>query len=213
MSTDLGRGFEERLLLQLRQVVTDRSELLGASATEPAADRQRRWKRKLALAAAGIAVAFAVAVATPLISLGSGSTAYALSRHEDGTISVKIYRLHSQAEADALERDLEAAGVPDAEVYYRGDKICPGGRPNPLVTAKWLSVGEADAGNDRAGGLTLDPADLRGGVLILDYYTDQTTEDGQAVDRMLIWEPTGPTGLDMSNLPPCVLPTLEADSS
>jgi hypothetical protein len=115
--------YEERLLAELRALVEENA----ATAPPPRAVRRRRPR----LAVAG--VAGGACAATALIAFAGGddgSTAYAVDRHDDGSVTVEIKAL---ADAAGLERELRAAGV-QAEVDYLplGQK-CRDGRFKPAA--------------------------------------------------------------------------------
>lgn len=102
-------NFEEKLLTELRQVVSERPEPAHATAQPHRSRRPARF----AMAGGGLAVA----VAAVAIIAGSGDntpTAYAVAKEPDGAVTVSIKSLQ---DADGLEASLIKAGVP-AEVNY-----------------------------------------------------------------------------------------------
>jgi len=105
--------YEDRLLTELKQVVTDKPVATRAPASwlEAAADRRRV---AAALVAAG-AVAVIETTATP---------AFAIDKHADGSVTVTINNL---SEADRLQAELTAAGVPTVAKYVPYGKICKPG--------------------------------------------------------------------------------------
>ncbi|MEU7991152.1 hypothetical protein AB0B56_40520 [Streptosporangium canum] len=126
-------NFEERLLMELKTEIGERNE---RAARGPARSKTRR--RLLAgVAAAGIAAAAVVAV--PLVT-GSESSAYALTRNPDGSLTLQINEFR---DSDQVERDLAELGV-KADVSY-------------LKPGTWCAP---DRGR-MVGASSIDPADLR----------------------------------------------------
>lgn len=119
--------------MELKAEIGERNE---RAARGPARSKTRR--RLLAgVAAAGIAAAAMVAV--PLVT-GSESSAYALTRNPDGSLTLKINEFR---DSDQVERDLAELGV-KADVSY----VKPG---------TWCAP---DRGR-MVGASSIDPADLR----------------------------------------------------
>jgi hypothetical protein len=114
----LGR-FEERLLTELRRAV----EAGPAPAATPPVARERRslLRRPLALAGGVAAAAAATLVAVFAIGGGGESDAWAVTRNDDGTVTVEI---NSLSDADGLERKLRGAGVPAVVEYERAAVMC-----------------------------------------------------------------------------------------
>ena len=86
---------------------------------DPASARPRR--RRLALGLATVAVAACAATVVPSVLLGGRSTtlvtsAYAVTRGADGTVSVTIYDIATAADGSRLQRALRAEGVPASGV-------------------------------------------------------------------------------------------------
>lgn len=135
--------FEDRLLVQLRQVVADRPA--------PAAARSRGPQRtRLALAGAGVAAATA-AVAVVATSNDANHSAYALKARADGAVTVSI---HSLRDANGLERSLRDAGIPAVVDYApTGSGACAGsGAPAaPPRGAGGESGATFHTGSDGAG--------------------------------------------------------------
>ena len=105
--------FEERLLTELRGLVTER----------PAARPAPRpgWRRRL-VATGTVAAALAVAagVGVPLLT-GGGTAAYAVTKNDDGSVTVSVSSL---ADAAGLEQKLRDAGIPAAVQYIPPGKGC-----------------------------------------------------------------------------------------
>jgi hypothetical protein len=128
--------FEERLLSELRRVVIEQpSESPAARGRTGFAPSGFRYKRTLALSG-GLAAATGVAIAAglPLGGDGGGTEAYAVTKHQDGTVTVEIEAL---SDAAGLERELAAAGVPALVQYLPPGKTCKGvpvkGTPTPEI--------------------------------------------------------------------------------
>ncbi len=129
------RRFEDRLLAQLRHVVTEREESRARS-------HDRTGRRRLVLSGAGAALVIAV-VAITAVAIGTGDRttgAYAIQMRPGGKVAVSIYRL---GDAKALQRSLRAVGVP-AVVDFEATKA------SPCVVAAGMSTSpeKAGAGNE-----------------------------------------------------------------
>lgn len=90
--------FEDKLLGQLKQVVTER-------AAEPVT--RRHWRPRLALAGA-VAATAAIGIAAPVLMADRTSPAWAVTVGEDGWVKVTIDELR---DAEGLERRLEELGI------------------------------------------------------------------------------------------------------
>ena len=117
MKTESRRNdFEERLLAELRSVV----------ASQPAEGRRRRaWveprRRRLVLAGSvAVLLAAGAGAGVPFLS-GGASPAYAVSRNDDGTVTVEISSL---SDASGLQRRLREAGVSAVVQYLPPGKTC-----------------------------------------------------------------------------------------
>jgi hypothetical protein len=85
------------------------------SGPQPASARPRR--RRLALGLSAVAVAACAATVVPSVLLGGSSStlvtsAYAVTRGADGTVSVTIHDIATAADGARLQRALRAEGVP-----------------------------------------------------------------------------------------------------
>lgn len=125
-------NFEERLLTELRQVAAERPE--------PAV-KQTRWK-PATFALGGGSLALAAAAAVIIVGSGGNTTsAYAVEKETDGSVTVEISSLK---DAGGLETELRNVGIP-AEVDYRpaetipcgpGAEIPRTGAPEPVELTK-----------------------------------------------------------------------------
>jgi hypothetical protein len=104
-------GFEQRLLDELRDVVTERP-------TEP---RRRPSRRLVAAAAAAVVAGAMLAVGVPLLAGDGATPAYAVEASRDGRITIAIHRLDDAA---GLERDLAAHGVRARVSYTPSGTTC-----------------------------------------------------------------------------------------
>ena len=121
-------SFEDRLLHELRGIV----------AAEPAAERERRpsWTwiapRRLVPAVGTVVLAGVAAVAAVQLVGGGAAPAYAVSKNDDGTVTVEIASLEDAA---GLEAKLRDAGIPAVVQYLPPGKACkqpwPGATPAP----------------------------------------------------------------------------------
>jgi hypothetical protein len=113
--------FEDRLLDQLRHVVTENPA--------PAPARPRAGRRRLALSGAGLTTAAAAAVVLVTSGGVSPERAYAVDEQSNGSVSVTINDLR---DAEGLQRKLRAAGIPADVLYVAHPKVCaPGEGPQP----------------------------------------------------------------------------------
>jgi hypothetical protein len=98
--------FEDRLLLELRQIV-------DARPAPTSVESHRPLRRRVALGAVGV-VAATVVVAIVATSGDVTPSAYAVQSRADGAVTVSI---HSLADATGLQSSLRAAGVPAVVDY------------------------------------------------------------------------------------------------
>jgi hypothetical protein len=111
--------FEERLLSELRAViVADRHVATEVSSRKP--------RRAIRLApVAGIAAAITVALTLVIPTIGGekgSSSAYAVTRNADGTVTVKVYSIQDER---GLERQIEDKAEIAASVHYLPqNKLC-----------------------------------------------------------------------------------------
>lgn len=113
--------FEERLLVQLRSLVT--AEV--ATTRERRGRRVREWaapRRRRLVLAGSVAVLLAAGAGAGVPFLSSGATAaYAVSKNDDGTVTVEI---NSLQDATGLEAKLRDAGIRAVVQYLPPGKTC-----------------------------------------------------------------------------------------
>jgi hypothetical protein len=131
VNTESQTRFEERLLAELRTVVTE--------APPVSRGRRSRLRRRVLVGAAAVAAATCVALAVPLVT-GGGTPAYAVSANADGSVTVEISSL---SDAAGLEQKLRDAGVPAVVRSLPPGKACK----QPWFTP----AGPGDAGPMRGG--------------------------------------------------------------
>ncbi|TCR23717.1 hypothetical protein [Streptomyces sp. BK205] len=112
--------FEDRLLVELRGEVQRR-----AAVPAPAARRRVLTGRRLALAVVGCGVAGAAVVLSP--GTPAGSSAYALERHGDGSVTLTVKDQDIDVEAQrALARRLQPNGIEVDVQILRPGYVCKG---------------------------------------------------------------------------------------
>jgi hypothetical protein len=117
--------FEDRLLEQLRHVVTEQP--MPSEVASP-----RRGHRRLALATAGCATALAAAA----VVAGSGGTttsAYAVESRPDGAVEVSIEKLDNPS---GLQSSLEDSGVPAVVDFDPADRAACTAPPSQSAAGK-----------------------------------------------------------------------------
>lgn len=176
-------GFEGRLLSELRQTIAERATPappLPVPAGRPRFTRPLRVRRlALGLTTAAALVA-GLAIGLPLAGGESANAAgYAIDKQGDGTITVTI---RDWDNPEALERDLEAAGIPAEVDVLPVKKFCEEPR---FKRAAWpddkilLSTGIKESGVQH---ITLRPDDFRPGwTLVLTSQPDQDFPGGGRV--------------------------------
>jgi hypothetical protein len=124
MKTDQRRqaGFEERLLDELRSlVVAEPSSGPARPVRRPRTWVASRSRRRLVLVG-GMAAVLAVAAGAGVPFLSGGVTpAYAVSKNDDGTVTVEISSL---GDAAGLEAKLREAGIRAVVQYLPAGKAC-----------------------------------------------------------------------------------------
>ncbi|WP_433219468.1 hypothetical protein [Microtetraspora malaysiensis] len=132
--------FEDRLLAELKAEMAVRRQARLA----PAA---RRMTGRRFFAAAGVlGVAAATAVAVPMV-IGSGAPAYALTKHPDGSINLRINELR---DPDQVEKDLADMGITADITYLPLGKHCGNFRVTPVKGDDFSFTPEEIASKDPA---------------------------------------------------------------
>src|SRR3712207_2642954 len=111
MNTNQRERFEDRLLVELQEIVAERAAAAPSGApdtvADTATDRAGRWKPRLVLTAVAASLAVVGAVVVP--SFVGGDSAYAVEPQQDGTIHVEIKQV---SDAEGLQRRLTELGIP-----------------------------------------------------------------------------------------------------
>src|SRR4051812_30584331 len=110
-------GFEERLLAELRDVVTARTAARGTTIAATPAARGRTRRRALA----GFAAAAVVGVGVVVLSGSRDTPAYAVSKNPDGSVSLQLREFRDAA---GLQRLLRAYGVAVVVDFLPNGKDC-----------------------------------------------------------------------------------------
>jgi hypothetical protein len=105
--------FEDRLLVELREVV--------ASRDDAATERRGSGRRRAGLIGIAAAAAVALAVLVPVIGGDAVPPAYAVTENNDGTVTVTIRSIRDDA---GLERKIESFGIPASVHYLPQGKVC-----------------------------------------------------------------------------------------
>ena len=126
--------FEDRLLAELRELVANRPG--PAAAVRPAGRRRRPTRLVVGSVAATAGVAGLVLAATWSDQV---TPAFAVDRQPDGSVTVTVKRL---SDAQGLERQLRAAGIPAVVNYAPEGKGCRG----PGTPARVRGLGPVHAG-------------------------------------------------------------------
>jgi hypothetical protein len=145
-------NFEERLLHELRAVVTDRPVDRG--------HRRSPWRGPRLALAGSLAAAVALAAVAGVLYFSSGTqSAYAVTRSANGTVTVEV---DSMTDASGLQAALAAAGVNAVVEYLPPGKMCerpwftPAGRMGGMQQS---SVGRTSDGATRFSISGNQPAD------------------------------------------------------
>ncbi|APU12909.1 MULTISPECIES: hypothetical protein [Actinoalloteichus] len=124
MSSDRNgtRRFEERLLVELKQVVSEQAGRQPVTAVTPAAGFAARVRRPRLAAAAGLtAVGTTGAVALMLTVGGASAAAFSVEEQDDGMVRIEISDLR---DGDELESALAEAGIPATVDYLPDGMMC-----------------------------------------------------------------------------------------
>ncbi|SEG63739.1 hypothetical protein SAMN05444920_103618 [Nonomuraea solani] len=106
-------NFKEHVLMELKAEIVARNQA-----------RRRLVRRRLITGAAVAGIAASAAIAVPFL-IGSESPAYAVTKHDDGTITLKINEFR---DPDKVEKDLAAAGLTADVSYVKPGTRCATGR-------------------------------------------------------------------------------------
>lgn len=153
-------GFEARLLTELRVEVQRRAEFdeIVAPALAP-----NPWRRRALVLGSAAAVAAAVAIVVPAVTGGPGaSKAYAVTRDDDGTVTVTVYRFDDAA---GLQSQLKAKGVNAVVDYTPAGKTCKMPRYTPVQAGGWGIQGSSQHGGTTS--FTVRPSDYTGHTLVI----------------------------------------------
>ena len=155
-------SFENRLLLELRALVAEAP--VGTPVTSPSS---RRLRPRLAVLAGAVAVvAVSAAAGIPLLS-GGTTPAYAVSRNQDGSVTVEVGSLQDAA---GLEQKLREVGVPAVVQYLPPGKACeqpwPGTAAPPPDGEHGLQMMGVDSSNGRTT-FTIDGQIPAGATLVI----------------------------------------------
>ena len=178
-------NFEERLLTELRTVVAEQPE------EHEQRSERRRWRWPRLVLAGGLAAVLAVAAVAGVFSLSGGTqAAYAVTKNDDGSISVQV---DSLTDAAGLQSALQAAGVNAVVEYLPEGKMCK---------QPWFTP----AGRAAAGG----PEESRVGRNANGSTTFSISGDRPAGDTLVVSTQTGPNGEQalgigwaQGTVPPC----------
>ena len=164
--------FEDKLLGQLKQVVTER-------ATEP--ETRRHWRPRLVLAGA-VAATAAIGIAAPVLMADRTSPAWAVTVGEDGWVRVTIDELR---DAEGLERRLEQLGIA-AEVDFFPPEA--GGCLPDRYTAvqkdqDQLRIGMAGGDPEGISAFSIHPEAFRSGETLVVETSNGTMRDRDGVSN------------------------------
>ncbi|MEV7526336.1 hypothetical protein [Streptomyces sp. NPDC091371] len=184
------RAFEERLKSELMAVAEGRSEVrvpAPAVVRKPAA---RRYRMPLALGA--VAAAVAGMVALPVLGEDGGtSPAYAVSRNDDGTISVHVF--HPDG-VDGTVRELRELGITVAVAPRRPSEQCPSTVAYPQGLTPGEGGGEFAGARDSSAQYMITPETVPPGhTLVLSTPMDASDT-----------HPIGFGAVESSKVPSCV---------
>lgn len=148
-----GGRFEDRLLVELKQVVASRAS--SAEPTQAPPVRRAAWRPRLALAGGAATLGLAGAFLLPTF-LGNENAAFAVTENDDGTVTVKINHF---SDAEELRRKLADVDIPATVEYLPLGQMCA----EPWFTGD-SSVGQRLAEPARDGSITftLDPDEFTG---------------------------------------------------
>jgi hypothetical protein len=159
-------NFEERLLHELRAVVTDKPVEGG--------HRHSPWRRPRLALVGGLAAAVAVAAAAGVLFFSSGTqSADAVTRSADGTVTVEV---DSMTDASGLEAALAAAGVNAVVEYLPAGKMCERPWFTPAGRAGGMQQSEVGRTSDGATRFSISGNQPANATLVI---TTQTGPGGE----------------------------------
>lgn len=186
--------FEDRLLVELREVVAERP----APSAAPPPRRRRRPTPRLVLTGAATA---AVAAGALIVALGGDSTApaFAVERQADGNVTVTIHRL---SDADDLQRQLRAAGIPAVVDYTPPGKACR--QPRGAAPSRDDGAGKATSAIETRGDGSMTFTIARGSVGPGETLVVSTSggADASTVGMQIVDGPVSPCQLVEAPMPP-----------
>jgi hypothetical protein len=158
-------GFEERLLGELRALVSQRrSDVEHRSSGRHGGARVRR-RTRFALASALAVSAILVGLTGLLRHYSDGApAAYAVTRNSDGSVTVVVRSLRDAA---GLQRALRAAGVPAVVVYTPPGTTCRPGWFTPARGHVAVSTGASARMTSQSARFTIERGIPSGDTLIV----------------------------------------------
>ncbi|MFD6890883.1 hypothetical protein [Streptomyces sp. NPDC059957] len=178
-------AFEERLKAELMAIAADQPP-----AAAPSRSTARRYRIPMALGA--VAAAVAGLVALPVLGDGGGtSPAYAVSRNDDGTISVHIF--HPDG-VDGTARELRELGITVAVVPRKPSEQCPSSVAYPQGLTPGEGGGEFAGARDESAQMMITPETVPPGHTLV----VSTPVDASDV------HPVGFGAVETSKVPSCV---------
>lgn len=174
-------GFEERLLAELRTVVTERASDPARPSGRPRGHLARRGGRRFALAGAVAVFVVLVGMSGLLRHFGDGTPpAYAVTRNVDGSVTVVV---RSLSDAAGLQRALRAEGVPAVVRYTPPGKTCRRGWFQPAGKHVTVAVASSVLRTPRSARFTIGRQIPPGDTLVIT--TQAPSRSGDSVSRAL----------------------------
>lgn len=147
-------AFEERLKSELMAVASGQSEV-RVPAPDPVPFRSPARRYRIPLALGAVAAGVAGLVALPVVGDDGGtSAAYAVSRNDDGTISVHIF--HPDGVGGTV-RELRELGIAATVVPRRSSEQCPSDVAYPQGLTPGEGGGEFAGARDSSAQLMITP--------------------------------------------------------
>lgn len=188
--TSRPNGFEERLKAELMAIAADQPPAAAPSRSTTFRSTARRYRIPMALGA--VAATVAGLVALPVLGDDGGtSPAYAVSRNDDGTISVHIY--HPDG-VEGTARELRELGITVAVVPRKPSEQCPSGVAYPQGLTPGEGGGEFAGARDESAQLMITPETVPPG------HTLVVSTPVDASDT----HPVGFGAVETSKVPSCV---------